>query len=60
MRAAFAVVLSFALSALAVAQQTAPSASPTPALDFEFFKARVQPIFLAKRPGHARCIACHG
>jgi hypothetical protein len=20
----------------------------------------VQPIFLAKRPGHARCIACHG
>jgi hypothetical protein len=29
-------------------------------LDYEFFKARVQPIFLAKRPGHARCIACHG
>jgi YVTN family beta-propeller protein len=32
----------------------------TPALDFEFFKTRVQPIFLAERPGHARCIACHG
>jgi hypothetical protein len=31
-----------------------------PTLDYEFFKARVQPIFLAKRPGHARCIACHG
>ena len=30
------------------------------ALDYEFFKAKVQPIFLAKRPGHARCIACHG
>jgi hypothetical protein len=28
-------------------------------LNFEFFKTRVQPIFLAKRPGHARCIACH-
>lgn len=28
-------------------------------LDFEFFKTRVQPIFLAKRPGHARCYACH-
>lgn len=28
-------------------------------LDFEFFKTRVQPIFLAKRPGHARCITCH-
>jgi hypothetical protein len=29
-------------------------------LDFEFFKIKVQPIFLAKRPGHARCVACHG
>ncbi len=38
------------------AQQAASPAS----LDFEFFKTRVQPIFLAKRPGHARCIACHG
>src|SRR5437763_15871555 len=28
-------------------------------LDFEFFKTKVQPIFLAKREGHARCIACH-
>jgi hypothetical protein len=34
----------------------APSA---PSLDFEFFKTRVQPIFLAKRPGHARCYVCH-
>ena len=33
---------------------------PAPSLDFEYFKANVQPIFLAKRPGHARCIACHG
>ena len=37
-----------------------PSSPPTSAsLDFEFFKARVQPIFIAKRDGHARCIACH-
>ncbi len=28
-------------------------------LNFEFFKTKVQPIFLAKRPGHARCVACH-
>jgi hypothetical protein len=39
------------------AQQSAPAA---PALDYEFFKAKVQPIFLTKRPGHARCISCHG
>ena len=30
-----------------------------PTLDFEFFKTKVQPIFSAKRPGHARCISCH-
>jgi len=35
-----------------------PAASP-PALDFEFFKARVQPIFLHKRQGLARCYVCH-
>ena len=38
----------------------ASAQTPAPALDFDFFKTRVQPIFLAERPGHARCIACHG
>jgi hypothetical protein len=28
-------------------------------LDFEVFKSRVEPVFLHKRPGHARCVACH-
>jgi len=28
-------------------------------LDFEAYKTRVEPIFLKKRPGHARCVACH-
>jgi hypothetical protein len=37
----------------------APASSEV-TLDFNFFKDRVQPIFLNKRPGHARCIACHG
>lgn len=39
-------------------QQNLPAAASV-SLDFEFFKAKVQPIFLAKRPGHARCVACH-
>jgi hypothetical protein len=34
-------------------------ASTLTALDFEFFKTKVQPIFIARRPGHARCISCH-
>jgi hypothetical protein len=41
-------------------QQPASAPAAPPSLDFQFFKTRVQPIFLAKRPGHARCIACHG
>ena len=35
-------------------------AAQSGALDYEYFKTKVQPIFLAKRAGHARCIACHG
>jgi hypothetical protein len=33
--------------------------SATPSLDFEYYKTRVEPIFLKKRPGHARCVVCH-
>src|SRR6266576_3542141 len=48
---------SLVLSAVAlVAQQPA---APRATLDFEFFKTRVQPIFVAKRENHARCVACH-
>src|SRR5262245_26854261 len=47
----------FALAlAEVVGQQGASASAP---LNFDFFKAKVQPIFLAKRAGHARCIACH-
>jgi hypothetical protein len=37
-----------------------PQISAQASLDYEYFKAKVQPIFLNKRPGHARCISCHG
>jgi hypothetical protein len=42
---------------VAGAVMTASRAAPT--LDYEFFKARVQPIFLLKREGHTRCYVCH-
>ena len=56
----FLTAASLALATVApMAQQVAaPGATPA-ALDFEFFRTRVQPVFLAKREGHARCIACH-
>ncbi len=28
-------------------------------VDYAYFRDRVQPIFLARRPGHARCVVCH-
>jgi hypothetical protein len=42
--------------------ESQPAAAPSTAsaaLDYEFFKTRVQPVFLAKREGHARCVVCH-
>jgi hypothetical protein len=48
-----AATVTIVLAAL-LSQQT-----PAPALDYEYFKTKVQPVFLKKRPGHARCVACH-
>lgn len=39
-----------------LAQQPASSSM---ALDFEFFRNEVQPIFVEKRPGFTRCVVCH-
>lgn len=53
--------LSLVLTLLAVLlgqQSPAPGASSS--LDYEFFKTRVQPIFVAKREGLVRCVQCHG
>jgi hypothetical protein len=44
-----------ALSLLALL--AAPARGQT--LDYEYFKTQVEPIFLQKRAGHARCYACH-
>jgi hypothetical protein len=40
-------------------QESQPSPSSTPSLDYGYFKTQVEPIFLKKRPGHARCVSCH-
>jgi hypothetical protein len=50
------IALAAALTSLAAAPMTIRAA---PSLDYEFFKTRVQPIFLEKRPTHVRCYVCH-
>jgi YVTN family beta-propeller protein len=46
-------------SANAEQSKEAASASSKEIFDFDFFKSKVEPIFLKERPGHARCYACH-
>ena len=45
-----------ATATLRAQEAVSPAAS---ALDFEFFKTKVQPILLATRDGHTRCVSCH-
>ena len=42
-----------------LSQQPASSSTSSASLNFEVFRTKIQPIFLAKRPGHARCVVCH-
>jgi hypothetical protein len=52
------VVVTAAVSALVLGAASFVShAAGAP--DYDYFKAKVQPIFLTKRAGHARCVMCH-
>ena len=54
------IVASLVLVLLGSASLAVAQSGQRPQLDYEFFKARVQPIFLKRRsPDHARCYACH-
>jgi hypothetical protein len=35
------------------------SSAASASLNYDFFKAKVEPVFLTKRPGHTRCVVCH-
>jgi hypothetical protein len=47
------------LAFVALFSAAAHAQPPDASLDYEYFKTKVQPIFLAKRAGHARCVSCH-
>jgi len=49
----------FLAAAGTLSQAKGQQAASSAALDYEFFKTKVQPVFLAKRQGHARCVVCH-
>jgi hypothetical protein len=45
--------------AVTLALAASDPAASAQSLDYTAFKSKVEPIFLKKRPGHARCYACH-
>ena len=47
------------LAASGQAQSQPAASGAAPALSYEFFRDKVEPVFLTKRPGHARCVMCH-
>jgi hypothetical protein len=53
----WAIVAAAGVLLAASAPQVSTRAAPT--LDYDFFKTRVQAVFLEKRPTHTRCYVCH-
>ena len=54
-----AMVLVAAAIPMALFAQSKEATKAKPTLDFAFYKARVEPIFLKKKAGHTRCVVCH-
>jgi hypothetical protein len=57
-----AIAVSLLLAAgvsLREAQSQPASSSAAASLNYEFFKTKVEPVFLEKRAGHTRCVVCH-
>jgi hypothetical protein len=59
----YMVVAACVLSATAASSRQAASqpasSAASASLNYEFFRDKVEPVFLTKRPGHARCVMCH-
>jgi len=56
-----ALILKTRFTALSVMVLACVTSLPAAAqsLDYDVFKTKVEPIFLQKRPSHARCVVCH-
>ena len=58
-KGAYVLVASCLLLAAGGSVRQANSQAASPTLDYQFFKDKVEPVFLHKREGHTRCVVCH-
>ena len=54
-----AIAACVAVAAIVPLRHATGQGAAAPALDYQYFKDKVQAVFLHKREGHTRCIACH-
>jgi hypothetical protein len=52
------IFCTFMLAIQVPSSLSAVAETPT-TLSYEIFKSEIEPIFLKRRPGHARCYMCH-
>src|SRR5262245_36083868 len=57
--AAGRTIVAAAAVALAAVSTSQMASRAAPTLDYDFFRQRVEPVFLQKRPGLTRCVVCH-
>jgi hypothetical protein len=55
----YAAILAAAAALIAASAPRMASQAAAPELNYDFFKTRVQAVFLEKRPTHTRCYVCH-
>jgi hypothetical protein len=55
----YAAVVAAAAALVAASAPRMASQAAAPELNYDFFKTRVQAVFLDKRPTHTRCYVCH-
>jgi hypothetical protein len=56
---AVACLLSAAAAPSRPAMSQPATSSASASLSYDFFKTKVEPVFLEKRAGHTRCVVCH-
>jgi hypothetical protein len=55
----YASVVAAAAALVAASAPRMASQAAAPELNYDFFKTKVQAVFLEKRPTHTRCYVCH-